>query len=1108
MSFQALWAQPVELDWIGKKPTFQTGVSWGVPFSKGEVERTQHFELKDTNGNSIPVQRWPLAYWPDGSVKWMGFAAAADPQDGYMLHRITGQNQTAGNLTVNESDRQVIINTGALTCVLNKQGQTLIEEIAVGGRVVSTDGQLVCQLEDRQESDRNILQYHDYIGSVDRVEVEQSGPIQAVVKITGAHQSVDGTRNILPFSVRLYFHTDLQNIRLVHSFVYDGDQEVDFIKGLGIAFGVPMREDYHNRHVRFSGDDGGLWSEPVKVLTTRAPFRYKNDLTLPARQAAGERLPEITSDDPEALRHFENLPAWNDYKLTQLTSNGFSIAKRTNEQSIWLHAAEGKRSNGWVLAGDVSGGLAVSLKDFWQSYPASLEVNDAAGDTAQLTVWLWSKEAASMDMRHYDTVAHDLLTTYEDVQEGLSTPYGVARTSELTLFAFDRLPGREESVQMAEAGTRKHQLICTPQYLYGQRAFGLWSLPDRSTAAKNQIEDELDRAILYYQQATEEHGWYGFWNYGDFMHTYDLNRHAWRYDVGGYAWANTELAPGNWLWYSFLRTGREDIFRMAEAMTRHTGEVDAYHIGPMKGLGTRHNVTHWGCGAKEARIGQAAWKRQYYYLTTDERCGDLMRESLDVEAALMEYEPLRIAQPRSEFPYNAPTRLRWGPDWLALAGNWLTEWERTGDRSYYDKIKTGLDCLASFPDGLFTGPGGLGYDPQTGILSYDGAPGVTNRNHLSTIMGGYEILTELFDMIDHPAFMERWIEYCGFYSMPDDDPVRTPENARWGNIGFLTPRLTAYAAHALDDGRMAARAWREFLRGRWSVEDWYASEEVLPPAVLNPIHENSWVSTNGVSQWGLNAIIMLELIGDKLPDTEKEAFTELSELDWKETFSDPMTGQWSENWSLDGQRAQLTNTAEGLLFRAGETPASDADHSVLWTNREFAGDIRIEFDLTRQDEATKYVNILYLFARGSGSGVYDPDISRWSALRSVPAMQTYFEHMNAYHISFAAFENDNDDPRADYIRFRRYLPERGKGLEGTELLPEYTHTGLFEPETPHHITVIRRGNDIFMHIQNPERDKLCHWDTTAFPPLAQGRIGLRLMGSRVSRIADFKVYEL
>jgi hypothetical protein len=58
-------------------------------------------------------------------------------------------------------------------------------------------------------------------------------------------------------------------------------------------------------------------------------------------------------------------------------------------------------------------------------------------------------------------------------------------------------------------------------------------------------------------------------------------------DVGGFAWDNTELGTDVWLWYNFLRTGAADAFHMAEAMTRHTTEVNVYHLGPWEGLGSR-----------------------------------------------------------------------------------------------------------------------------------------------------------------------------------------------------------------------------------------------------------------------------------------------------------------------------------------------------------------------------------------------------------------------------------------------------------------------------------------------------------------------------------------
>jgi hypothetical protein len=128
----------------------------------------------------------------------------------------------------------------------------------------------------------------------------------------------------------------------------------------------------------------------------------------------------------------------------------------------------------------------------------------------------------------------------------------------------------------------------------------------------------------------------------DWLGDADETRHVWRYDVGGYvclvprlpsfhqgslplsqAWDNGELGTDLWLWMSFLRTGRADVFRMASAMTRHLGEADFHHTGTFAGLGSRHHVTHWGDGAKEARITGSTLKRPFYYLTSTLTIQDL-----------------------------------------------------------------------------------------------------------------------------------------------------------------------------------------------------------------------------------------------------------------------------------------------------------------------------------------------------------------------------------------------------------------------------------------------------------------------------------------------------
>jgi len=1093
----------------------KSGVSWGVPFEKGKISKTQQFVLKSDKAE-FPVQTWPLAFWPDGSVKWLGCASVPDTSRNFRLMAVKNTVNTSGIFLV-ENENEVVVKSGQYIYRISKRGQNFIDYIRVRGKIITQNGRLTCRLENRISD--NQLQFENYTSVVKNVVVEQNEPIRTVIKISGMYYSEKDNREFLPFDVRLYFYRNVAEIRLVHSFVFDGHQESDFIKGLGVVFDVPFHESVQNRHVRFSAGNGGLWSEPVKPIVTRSPFIFKGQRNIAENQMVGKTIPEITNDDSTAFTWFSHLAQWNDYKLTQLNENGFSISKRTNQQSSWLFANAGKRSDGLALVGDVSGGLAVSLKNFWQSYPASLEVNNATSDVAQLKVWIWSPDAEAMDLRHYDTIPHDLDATYEDVQPGLSTPFGIARTSELTLIPFDNLPTKNQTVEWAKSASETPLLVCIPEYLYRVKAFGTWSLPDYSNETKSWMENQLDSSLLYYERAVDEHHWYGFWNYGDVMHTYDETRHVWRYDIGGYAWDNTELAPNNWLWYSFLRTGNPQIFRMAEAMTRHTGEVDAYHLGDMKGLGSRHNVSHWGCGSKEARIGQAAWKRFYYYLTTDERCGDLMRESLDAEMSIVKYDPLRIAQPRNKYPYNAPARLRWGPDWLALAGNWMTEWERTGNINYRNKILTGLQSLTKLPDNLFTGPNGLCYDPETGKIWYDGKPDVTNKNHLATIMGGFEMLTEMFDMIDYKPFRKTFTEYCRFYSMSENDSARNDNNRNWGDINFRTPRLTAFAARELNDDQLAARAWSEFFQRyrRFGTQsdirpNLYGSKLISGSEVTNPIHENPRIGTNGTAQWGLNAIIMLELIGDKMPDAKtdslKQKITQTENLPWKTVFRDNFSKDWKKNWFLDGEKAGITNSKSGLLFKAGNLPASDADHAVLWTKKQFTGDVKVEFDFVRRDSATKFVNILYLFAEGSGVEGYDKDIAKWTDKRKVPTMKTYFDHMNAYHISFAAFENDNLNPAEDYIRARRYMPETGNGLKGTDLLPDNFRTGMFKPGVKYHVTVIKKDADLLMKITGDNRTYVCGWKTNQFPDLNSGRIGLRLMGSRVSEISNFNVCSL
>jgi hypothetical protein len=866
LATKLLAADPVPLHFLDNAPpSASAGISWGVPWPRGAVQKTQTFSLKSAD-KTLPLQSWPLAYWPDGSIKWTGFATIADPSLTAPLQLSAAARPAGGPVKVIAGDT-ITIDTGRYTARIPKSGQYLFDAITVDGREVARHGTLECILQNAPDGDLLTLPAREaFSTNIKTVTVEQSGPVRAVVKLEGTHKSTKGAREWLPFTVRLYFYGGDTPIRLVTTTIFDGDQDKDFIKGLGIRFDVPMREQSQNRHVRFANSNGGVWAEPLQLGTVTSG---RAGAARGGGQLDGGRVPN--SNQPPASAE------WSDFKLLQLSSEGFTLAKRTNPKSSWVGINEGKRAAGLAFIGDVSGGLAVGIKNFWQSYPASLEIQNGLSDTAQIHAWLWSPDADAMDLRHYDTHGHGNVNTggsYEDYEPEFATPEGVARTSELLLYPTGDTPTREKTAQLAQLNQQPPLLAVTPEYMHSTGVFGIWSVQDRSTPFKKEVEDRLDGAIDFYKNAIDENHWYGYWNFGDVRHAYDAARHEWRYDVGGYAWDNSELGSVLWLWTSYIRTGNADTYRMAEAMIRHTSEVDTHHIGRFAGLGSRHNVSHWGDSAKEARVSQSAHAMFYYYLSTDERTGDIMHQESSVDEVASKLDPMRKAKPITEAEKKYPGRIRIGPDWLGFAGNWMVEWERTGDKKWRDKIMAGVESLYEMPFWMRTGDRlVVGYDYNTGkMFPLDSTPGTYN---LTTIQGGAEVAFELTDLLNDDKWTKMWLQYCRLGSANAATLTRDKETGNEGAAANMmgeqggsssqgTPRLAAYAYYKTRNPAFAQFA----IRALTAATPNYTPTLVQGPDALSPLHEAPGITaggTNSVAQNSLTAIEILELCKDQLP---------------------------------------------------------------------------------------------------------------------------------------------------------------------------------------------------------------------------------------------------
>jgi hypothetical protein len=892
----------VKVKWLEKTPDYLGGVTFGLPWPRGQYPANG---TTFTASGDAKLQSWTTAVWPDGSLKWTGHALAAteSPASEYTIVPSGRANSTTSRLRrqssgvqVHDNGAEILVNTGKVAATFPKTGKTLVSSITSGNKTVGSNGHLVLRSQtgtpdDEEDGKPTGIEHFAFVSKISNVTVSDDNTARTLVTVQGTH-ATDGDgdhQEWLPFTVRFYLYANSEAIRIIHTIIYDGDSNKDFISGIGIRFDVPLAgEEMYNRHVRIAGVDGGLLREAVKGITG---LRRDPGAAVRSAQFNGTKTPGNSTWDSRVTTRLQWIPTWSDYRLTQLSPDGFNLKKRTKAGQSWVKIPGGTRSGGLAyLGGATVGGLAVGLRDFWKKYPTSLDITNAATDTGSITMWLYSPQAGPMDLRPYhdglgqDTYAKQLDAleiTYEDYEGGYNTPYGVGRTNELYLYAFDATPSPEKLSTISNNTNDPPVLTPEPAYIRDTKAIGsYWNVPGAVDSAQAQkIESNMDFLVRFYENQVEQRRWYGFWDHGDMIHTYDDDRHQWRYDIGGYAWDNSELSPDLFFWDYFLRTGRADVYRLAHDQVRHGGEVDSYHIGNFTGLGTRHGVQHWGDSAKQARIATPVYRKAFYYISGgDERTGDLIREVLDVDKSFVRVDARRKVRDPSVV-YNPDPEalyLNFGTDWAGIAQAYLIEWERQGSRSQEarDKLIEAIKTYPKLKNGFVTGE--ALYNSLTGAWSPPPTdPGNNGNVTVSHLSGVFGVLETIDQLIDHfgtaqrnltQPFLDAFLDYCYFYGAS-----KAEQKARYGSdFGSLNlkqghSRYTAYVANRRNNATLVPRVWSEYL-GDGSKDGLapnapWKTERIGGSEVLLPIDEAKWVSTNAAALYGVAGIENLALVG-------------------------------------------------------------------------------------------------------------------------------------------------------------------------------------------------------------------------------------------------------
>jgi len=261
-------------------------------------------------------------------------------------------------------------------------------------------------------------------------------------------------------------------------------------------------------------------------------------------------------------------------------------------------------------------------------------------------------------------------------------------------------------------------------------------------------------------------------------------------------------------------------------------------------------------------------RRFHYYLTTDERTGDVLQEVVDAARQLANLNARRKVMFDSKkskefFEPGEGCRISVGTDYGATLANWLTAWERTGAPEVKGWIENSMQAIGNAEGGFFVNR--YNYDPATRELTApEGEPLMVS--HLSIMFGLPEVVAEVVELIDVPEFKDAWIQYGTLLYASNDEKLEKL-GSKVKSPGFKTAhaRVMAYAAvRSGNEALKADAAHRFFSPPKEGGEPVLATKPLKGPTVLNPVKEANWVKTNNSAQWGLAAMQVSALIPEAI----------------------------------------------------------------------------------------------------------------------------------------------------------------------------------------------------------------------------------------------------
>lgn len=637
-------------------------ITLGIPFAKGELNSVDHLKLMTADGKEIPCQTTEVSNWgpADDSVKWVWVFFFSEETQDYVLEYgdgIVPMLPSEKIISTNNMRPQggIDVNTGPLSFSIHKMGNGFLDEVFLDSNGDGTFDKEELIVSSPGENRGSFLDLLDDSGIdaskavINEVFREKgSGPMHTIFRIEGTYTYSREDNNLSPFTIWLHAYAGKSFIKVLHTMTYTG---------------VP------DKHKKLDGEHANIATQNSKILTEQTEddkgwtqpndqiaavglqLKYHLDenvsVSMPLYDGSWQDdnatpvLEEVSVNSEEPVQLLQKGPGYR--KSTSLRSlylNGFKEDSNKEEEVEELdfeatvskgpnQMAQSQRAKGWLNITDGKRGVGVGIKNFMKEYPKGIEVDP---ENSTLLGSVWPIENGPMSFaRHNSEPDGGMLDNFAQ---------GITKTTEF-IYYFHSNENVDDVGEKMDYVIESPVAHTTPEWYAASKVYG-------NMAPMSSEHPEFENALQYryqwwaYNQKHEP--WYGMFNYGDGKSYFFNGRWV--------QWTNNEPTVDFMLWTNFMRTGDPEYFKLAQAMSRHTMDVDNIHwpkkrtyygeindaidfwnyedepeSTPYLGIGRRHANEHW-YALLSAHVWIQGWIADYY-LSGDHRALEVAKMTGD-----------------------------------------------------------------------------------------------------------------------------------------------------------------------------------------------------------------------------------------------------------------------------------------------------------------------------------------------------------------------------------------------------------------------------------------------------------------------------------------------